>query len=242
MKDRYWFMTKRSYLWAALALGGVVGAGALVGAAVPHAFNTGDTLAAADLNGNFAALDQRIAALEAREPFAGTYPAVRGLSAPAAGAPGGGWFCGSAPTTINVSSAIATTGFTLSDAYGDIIFTNGGAFGVDLSLGTAASSCPTNVCASPITYYLKSPTDQTITVHAFVDDVGAVYVNGAQRAVTTGATLTLSYNAVANIPFSLSFMACSNNGPTLGLTVNDPFITTYNLSVDYDATFHRLGK
>jgi hypothetical protein len=42
----------------------ITGAGAVVFASVPHTFTTGDTLKADDLNGNFAALDQRIAALE----------------------------------------------------------------------------------------------------------------------------------------------------------------------------------
>ena len=44
----------------------VVGAGALAYAAVPHSFANGDTLQAADLNSNFAALDQRMSALETR--------------------------------------------------------------------------------------------------------------------------------------------------------------------------------
>jgi hypothetical protein len=42
----------------------LTGAGAIVYASVPHTFNSGDTLQAADLNGNFTALDTRIAALE----------------------------------------------------------------------------------------------------------------------------------------------------------------------------------
>ena len=42
----------------------MIGTGAVVYASVPHTFATGDTLQAADLNGNFTALDQRLAALE----------------------------------------------------------------------------------------------------------------------------------------------------------------------------------
>jgi hypothetical protein len=55
---------KRSRIWAAVIFGGAICAGAIVAAAVPHTFMTNDTLAAADLNGNFMALDQRLAALE----------------------------------------------------------------------------------------------------------------------------------------------------------------------------------
>jgi hypothetical protein len=241
MKDRRWLRTKRSYLWAALALGVVVGAGALVGAAVPHTFNTGDTLTAADLNNTIAALDERIAALESN-PFAGTYPAVRGLGTGPGGG-GGGWFCGAAPTTINMATTIPATGFTGSNAFGDIVFTSGGAFGFDLSLATATNACPTmEVCSSPITFFLKSPVAQTITVSAYVDDTGAAYVNGMRQALGVSGNVTVSYTAMANMPFTLSFMSCSSNGPSTAITVNDQFITKYNLQVDYDATFHRNGK
>jgi hypothetical protein len=226
----------RTHRWALLALVLVVGAAALVRAAVPHTFVTGDTLTAADLNGNFVALDQRLATLEAKEPFAGTYPAVRGFG-------NSPWFCGVAPPTLNLSPASPTSTAPFSEGFGDVVFTSGGAFGLNLSFGEAASACPTNVCAGPITFFLKSPTDQTITVHSVLDDTGAVYVNGMQRAIaTTAVPITLSYNAVANVPFSLSFMACSNNGPSLGFYITDSFITTYSLIVDYDATFHRNGK
>jgi hypothetical protein len=132
-----------------------------------------------------------------------------------------------------------------SDAFGDVIFTSGGAMAINLSISEPTSACPLNVCAGPITFFLKSPTDQTITVHSYLDDTGAVYVNGMQRAVATAGTagmVTLSYNAVANMPFSISFMGCSNNGPSIGFSIFDQFITTYGLTVDYDATFHRNGK
>jgi len=228
----------RRYVWAALALGAVVGVGALVGAAVPHSFATGDTLAAADLNGNFSALDQRLAALETKaEPFAGTYPAVRGYGA------GGAWSCGTAPATINVSAAVAATSYTGSAAFGDVVFTSGGAVGMDLSLSTVTATCPTmNYCAAPLTFFLKSPVDQTLTIHAYVDDDGAAYVNGSMLTAGVAGNVIAAFNVTANTPFSVSFMSCSNNGPSMGFTINDAFITKYNLQVDYDATFHRNGK
>lgn len=43
-----------------------IGTVAIAVGAVPHTFNTGDTLTAADLNANFAALEQKMAALEQR--------------------------------------------------------------------------------------------------------------------------------------------------------------------------------
>src|SRR6185369_4523409 len=55
---------KRVLLWAGLLTAGMIGGGALVYAAVPHSFTAGEPLTAANLNGNFGALDQRVSALE----------------------------------------------------------------------------------------------------------------------------------------------------------------------------------
>jgi len=49
---------KRIVAIASVALPLLVGAGAIAWASVPHTFTDGDTLTAADLNSNFAALDQ----------------------------------------------------------------------------------------------------------------------------------------------------------------------------------------
>jgi hypothetical protein len=49
---------KRIVAIASVALPLLLGAGALALASVPPTFNDGDTLTAADLNSNFAALDQ----------------------------------------------------------------------------------------------------------------------------------------------------------------------------------------
>jgi hypothetical protein len=43
-----------------------IGTVAIAVGAVPHSFNTGDTLTAGDLNGNFAALEQRLATAESK--------------------------------------------------------------------------------------------------------------------------------------------------------------------------------
>jgi hypothetical protein len=59
--------TKRMAAAAAIAVL-AVGAGAVAYANAPHAWSDGDTLTAVDLNGNFAALDGRITALEQPAP------------------------------------------------------------------------------------------------------------------------------------------------------------------------------
>lgn len=46
----------------------VLAGGAIAYANVPHTWSNGDTLEAADLNGNFTSLDQRVTALEANTP------------------------------------------------------------------------------------------------------------------------------------------------------------------------------
>jgi hypothetical protein len=55
---------RRQYLWTAFVLIVGLGAGALVHAAVPHAFVANETLTAANLNSNFNALDTRTTTLE----------------------------------------------------------------------------------------------------------------------------------------------------------------------------------
>jgi hypothetical protein len=236
VRGRSFLHRRRPYLWGALVIALVVGAAALGRASVPHTFKTGDTLSADDLNGVFTALDQRLTTLEAKEPFAGTYPGVHGLGSSLL-------FCGAAPTTLNLSAAPTASGaLDYSDAFGKIIFTNAGSFSTTLSFGSTAPECASStMCAAPLTFFLKSPVDQSINVHAYVDNAGAIYVNGMQR-VTGAGVLTLSYTATANMPFSLSFMSCSTDGPSMALVIYDTFISTYGLQVDYDATFHRNGK
>jgi hypothetical protein len=60
---------RRKHVLAGAAISLVaLGATAIAFAAPPHTWNDGDTLTAADLNGNLSALDTRIAALEAKAP------------------------------------------------------------------------------------------------------------------------------------------------------------------------------
>jgi hypothetical protein len=224
----------RLALWLALTCVAVLAARAFVMAAVPHSFNNGETLQAADLNGNFAALDQRIGQLESREPFAGTYPAVLGLGL-------GPWYCGAAPPTLNVGSAAPAGPLASSSAFGSVVFTSGGALSLNVS---SPAPCPTpNLCSSPVTFFLRSPKAQTLVIKTFLDDAGAIYVDGSSVASNLGAqTNSTSINVPAG-PFALSFLACSNNGPSNWLSIYDAFLTSadYGLAVDFDRVFHRGG-
>lgn len=208
-----------------------IGTVAIAVGEVPRTFNTGDTLTAADLNANFAALEQRLAAAEAKgEPFAGTAPAVVGLG-------NGDGFCGSAPATLNIQSAVSSNRAT-SNAFGGVVFTNAGALGIALNpMGTG--TCMT-VCTGPLTFFLKSPAAQVITLHTFLDNAGAIYVDGAAVATGLGTDNTTAVSVPAG-KFALSFLACSTDGPSLSLMILDGFLANpaYGLTIDYDRTFHR---
>lgn len=69
----------------------VLGSGALAYANVPKVWNVGDPLKAADLNGNFSALDKRVAALE--DPYCGV------TNIPVAGTLGG--YAGAKATCVS---------------------------------------------------------------------------------------------------------------------------------------------
>jgi hypothetical protein len=230
---------------------------AVASASVPVTFANGNVLQAADLNSDFKDLDQRLAALEAaadagaaKEPFAGTYPGVlgSGISGPGNGATTFLYACGTAPAAISVSSSppLPDAGWGASSAFGSVFFTNGGA--IDINLGPPPETCtssstPMDMCAPPLTFFLKSPVAQSITVTAWLDNDGAIYVDGVAKLSNLSGNLVNSIPIPAG-PFALSFLACSNNGPSLVLTINDAFITNpaYALTVDFDRTFHRNGN
>jgi hypothetical protein len=231
-----------------------VGVCALAFAGVPHTFQDGETLKADALNANFGGLDQRLLALEAREPFAGTYPAVLGLGTgyPAGGGPGtdvgGVWFCGGPPVTLNIDSKPLVPGgpVTFSHAFGSILFTNAGALSMNLDFPKALCS-PAGMCAQPVTFFLKSPKAQTVSIYNYVDDVGAIYVDGNRVATGAGAP-GASVIPIPDGSFALSFLACSSAGSTEGATIAfaiyDQFLATSDLglTVDYDRTFHRNNR
>jgi hypothetical protein len=104
---------KRLLLRVALPVAILLGGGALAYANVPKTWAPGETLTAADLNGNFSALDARVTALESKQ--AGHTSAVCTTQDP----PGGN-FCPngyvvlptSQPSGCNVTSDSGSCGFT----------------------------------------------------------------------------------------------------------------------------------
>src|SRR5215470_6445884 len=97
MEEHRKIQARRWAVRAGAALLLMSGGGALVYASVPHSFTAGETLTAANLNGNFTAMDQRLTALEALLP-AGTIisfggPAGAAADAGAASLPAGWLLC-----------------------------------------------------------------------------------------------------------------------------------------------------
>ncbi|MDB4981348.1 MAG: hypothetical protein JWM82_2100 [Myxococcales bacterium] len=233
----------------------VAGAFALARAAAPHTFADGDVLRASDLNASFAALDQRIAALETKEPFTGTFPAVLGLGTGFdTGQPldrGGTWFCGAAPDRLEVSSAPLVPGaaVTFSNAFGGVVFTNGGAASLNQDFPSNPCGAGQNVCAAPLTFFLVSPKAQTLVIRNALDDAGATYVDGARVAGPLGGFPNTTSIPIPAGAFALSFLACSTGGAglpqaTLAFVIYDRFLAdaTLGLTVDFDRTFHRNGR
>ena len=235
-----------------MAIAGVLGAAALALADVPHAFQTGDTLQAEDLNGNFRALDQRIAALEKSSPLLGTYPAVLGRGEHIANnAPvlsGDRWFCGGPESRLDLSVAPLRPNVdqvTFSSAFGTILFTNAGVLTLNLDAPNPACPVPSfNLCSEPVTFFLISPRAQEVTVNNYLDDGGAIYLD--EKPVLTGLSSNPNRSTISvpQGPFALSFVACSNNGPTIAFVVYDTFLTnpSYGLTIDFDRVFHRNGR
>jgi microcystin-dependent protein len=111
-----------------LAAAAVVGAGAVVFASVPHSFTDGETLTAANLNGNFTAMDQRLTALEAALVPPGTIIAYGGPAAATAdggapAAPAGWMLCdGSAVSRTTYSTLFAAIGINFGGGDGIATF------------------------------------------------------------------------------------------------------------------------
>jgi hypothetical protein len=124
------------------------------------------------------------------------------------------------------------------------VFTNAGSISINASM-SGPGACPNAMllCAQPLTFFLKSPKAQTITLHLYLDNAGAVYVDGMPFATGVTSIKAVDVN-VPQGPFALSLLSCSTDGPSNGFTSYDQFLTnaTYGLTVDYDRTFHRNGN
>ena len=218
-----------------------------------HRWSPGDALTAEHLNSNFDALETRIAALESSQ-LAGSHPAVIGLGD--ASEIGGFYFCGTAPQTLTLSKDVPFASWVPETyEYGQLVFTRGGA--VSLALGAPfESTCPTTsnadptssqqLCFAPLTFFLKSTVAQTLELRLFLDDIGAVYVDGAKKQSVNdkegGKTFQID---VPQGPFALSLLSCSNNGASGAVMSYDPFLTDKykeTLQIDWDRVLHRNGK
>jgi len=164
--------------------------------------------------------------------------AMAGLSPAVFGYPGGtsaGHLSCGFPTTLDVSTTVSNGNAT----YGEIIYTTRGAFNLTQS-GPGFMGC-TNVCVGPVTFFLVSPSAQTVVLQGYVDDgPSKIYVDGTVAATVAG-TINQGVN-VPSGPFALSLVACSSNGFSVGFSFTNQWITTYNLSIDIDRTFHRNGQ
>ncbi|HYV49116.1 MAG TPA: hypothetical protein VFA20_29855 [Myxococcaceae bacterium] len=162
----------------------------------------------------------------------GTYPAVLGYG----GAFGAGHLTCGAPTSIDLSATISTA----NAGFGEVIFSNQGIFNLSQASGPGASTCA-NVCVGPLTFFLNSPSAQTIVLQGYMDNgPSKIYVDGAVQQ-----TVSTTFNQGVNVPagaFALSLVSCSSDGFSTGLYLTNTWITTYNLSIDIDRTFHRNGK
>jgi microcystin-dependent protein len=121
---------KRLTVWGGLAAIAVTGAGAIVYAAVPHSFQTGETLTADNLNGNFNALDARLAALENALPpgtvvaFGGPAKAATATDGGAAATAPAGWLVcdGSAVSRTTYAGLFAAIGINFGGGDGIATF------------------------------------------------------------------------------------------------------------------------
>lgn len=97
------------------------------------------------------------------------------------------------------------------------------------------------MCATPLTYFLRSERAQTLTLTVFLDDNGAIYVNGA-RVLMAALTNTVEV-AIPQGDVALSFLSCSTNGPSFGWVISERFLADQTtLTIDYDRVFHRNGR
>ena len=111
--------------------------------------------------------------------------------------------------------------------------------------GTPVWSTCASVCYGPLTFFLNSPTNQDLVLQGGLDNgPSPIYVNGSEVVANAEPNMASAGQVVSvpKGPFSLSFVACSSDGPSIEFVVTTPFITKYGLTVDFDRTFHRNGK
>ena len=169
----------------------------------------------------------------------GVYPAVLGdIFAD-------GFWCGPAPSTFDVSSDVGG-----SAAYGKLMTTFEGQIVIGMG-GPFPTTCPTSgtqaYCWGPFTFFLNNPgAAKNITIPVYLDDGPSfIYVDGnlGTNKFISGS-IAGTQNVTVPIPsggFALSFIACSNNGPSIGFQITSKFLTANGLQLDYARTLHK-GK
>lgn len=199
-------------------------------------------ISAAHLKGNLDEISARLTVLESTTLG---YPAVDSDIF------GDGEWCGPAPTSFSVSTDTTGGPFASPASFGRILTTSEGSFGQNFTTAALPFNCGSgpNYCWGPITFFLINPNAaKTIMLNGYFDNGPSfVYIDGnigpnkflssALVLTTTSANVTIPTG-----PFALSLIGCSNDGPSLGLEIQNKFITNNGLQVDYDRTFHRLGK
>jgi hypothetical protein len=160
----------------------------------------------------------------------GTYPLVRALGNMS------GYYC-TAPNSFSVAPD------TYGATFGNIVYTNGGAFFLDVTppQTIATSNCGNTaiLCAGPFTYFLNNAGSARTIPFASNLDNGPSYVYIDGNTGPNGSRVTAQGGSFASIlipagKFALSVMACSNDGPSIGVNVSTTFIsaTNSNLTVD----------
>jgi hypothetical protein len=189
----------------------------------------------------------------------GTYPATLGYSGDSVSH----FFCGPAYASLDLTVPAGVPGTGPDDsssAYGEMIFTTDGSFTItnessgQFGAGTAGCGA-SDICYGPLNFNLiaTSTTPALLTVTGYVDDGPSYfYVNGTQIKSYTingvgatslnttfkNATFALPGTITAGTPFTLSVVACSSNGTSIGFALSQ-FIDENNLIMNYDAAFHR---
>jgi hypothetical protein len=167
----------------------------------------------------------------------------------------GSWLsnsCG-APSSINFTVPPAGNpggnAGVAGGSFGQVVYTQNGAFNLSQGNGGPLSikaGC-TSICYGPVTFFVNnpSPTTTNLIIQGWMDDgPSPIYVDGVV-AVANATTNMQSTGQVVPLPsgaHSISFVACSGNDSSLAFFVSTQFISQYNLTIDYDKTFHRNGN
>jgi microcystin-dependent protein len=231
-------VSKRYYMIAGLVVLSMAAGGALVFASVPHSFATGETLTADSLNGNFAALDQRLAAVESLLA-PGTIVAFGGPARAASdggtGAAPPGWLLcdGSAVSRATYANLFTAIGinfgggdgistFNLPDLRGRFLRGNDSGTGRDPAATARVASNPGGPTGDAVG---TLEGDQYLSHQHTITDPGHTHGSGAAGGFMTWAcqTTTLGFASGGNYA---ALTGCPGGTSGLGTTANTASGTT----------------